>query len=258
MRIEIRDLEVTLSGNPVLRGVSASIPSGSSTAIVGVSGAGKTTILRCVAGLLHPSSGAVTIEGEAPESFYGRGLLSYLFQEPYLWRHLTVRQGLQLTFGLQGRDPDAEQIEEMLHRVGLTHAGSLYPYQLSVGMKARAAIARAFCIPPRVLLMDEPFAAIDPLRRLDLNRQVQQLRDEYGCTTLWVTHDVVEALQFATSIIAVAPPPAGTVEIIDLAGMPSILDNANLPAEALSVRDRILGVIKGESLYEEEEALEAV
>src|SRR5205085_4467076 len=127
---------------------------------------------------------------------------------------------LKLTFNLQGRKPDAGQIEELLQRVGLTHAKSLYPYQLSVGMKARAAIARAFCVPPRILLMDEPFAAIDPLRRLDLNKQVQRLREEFGCTALWATHDVVEALQFATQIIAIAPPPAGTATILDLSGMP--------------------------------------
>jgi ABC-type nitrate/sulfonate/bicarbonate transport system ATPase subunit len=106
--------------------------------------------------------------------------------------------------------------------------------------------------------MDEPFAAIDPLRRLDLNKQVQRLREEYGCTTLWVTHDIVEALQFATRIIAVAPPPVSTTTIIDLEGIPPILDNANLPAEALRLRDRILEVIKGGTVYNEEEVLEAV
>lgn len=258
MRVDIQNLGVNLSGRPVLRGVNARIPSGSSTAIVGVSGAGKTTILRCVAGLIQPSFGTVTIEDKPPQSFYGQGLLAYLFQEPYLWRHRTVRQGLELTFTLQGRRPDAGQIEGLLHSVGLTQAESLYPHQLSVGMKARAAIARAFCVPPRVLLMDEPFAAIDPLRRLDLNQQVQRLREGYGCTTLWVTHDVVEALQFATRIIAVAPPPSGTAAVIDLAGMPPIRDNASLPPEALSLRDRILAVIKGEAVYVQEEVLEAV
>lgn len=258
MRVNIKDLEVNLSGRPVLRGVNADILSGSSTAIVGVSGAGKTTILRCVAGLLQPSSGSVTIEGKPPQSFYGQGLLAYLFQEPYLWRHRTVRQGLELTFTLLGRTPDAGQIEALLNSVGLIQAEFLYPHQLSVGMKARAAIARAFCVPPRVLLMDEPFAAIDPLRRLDLNRQVQMLREGYGCTTIWVTHDVVEALQFATRIIAIAPPPDGTATVIDLVNMPPIHDNASLSFEALSLRDKILAVIKGEATYEREEVFEAV
>jgi ABC-type nitrate/sulfonate/bicarbonate transport system ATPase subunit len=258
MRIDIERVEVNLSGSPVLRGVSTIISAGASAAIVGMSGAGKTTLLRCVAGLTKPSAGTVAIDGKAPETFYGRGLLSYLFQEPYLWSHLTVQQSLELTFRLLGHTPDASQIDELLHRVGLINAKSLYPYQLSVGMKARAAIARAFCVPPRVFLMDEPFAAIDPLRRLDLNRQVQRLSQEFGCTALWATHDVVEALQFATQIIAIAPPPAGTATILDLSGMPQIKDNASLPVEALGVRNHILGIIKGEVVHNKEGVLETV
>lgn len=258
MRIDIEGVEVNLSGRPILRDISTHIPSGASVAIVGMSGAGKTTLLRCVAGLTKPSAGSVTIDGKAPETFYGRGLLSYLFQEPYLWGHLTVQQSLELTFKLFSHSPDANQIDELLHRVGLINAKSLYPYQLSVGMKARAAIARAFCVSPRILLMDEPFAAIDPLRRLDLNRQVQRLREEYGCTALWATHDVVEALQFATQIIAIAPPPVGTATNLDLSGMPPIEDNASLPAEALRLRNRILEIIKSEVVYDKEDTLETV
>jgi ABC-type nitrate/sulfonate/bicarbonate transport system ATPase subunit len=258
MKVEIDQVVVELSGRPVLRGFSASIPAGASAAVVGMSGSGKTTLLRCVAGLTKPSAGTVTIDGKPPETFYGRGLLSYLFQEPYLWSHLTVQQSLELTFTLLGHNPDADQIDDLLHRVGLINAKLLYPYQLSVGMKARAAIARAFCVPPRVLLMDEPFAAIDPLRRLDLNRQVQRLREEFGCTALWATHDVVEALQFATQIIAIAPSPAGTATILNLRGMPPIEDNASLPAEALQLRDRVLGIIRGDVAHRKEGVLETV
>lgn len=258
MRVDIEHLAVNLSGNPILRGVTTYIPAGASAAIVGMSGAGKTTLLRCVAGLTQPAAGTVTIDGKPPQSFYGRGLLSYLFQEPYLWRHLTVQGSLELAFRLHNLTPDAGQIDKLLHRVGLLSAKFHYPHQLSVGMKARAAIARAFCVTPRVLLMDEPFAAIDPLRRLDLNQQVQRLRGDFGCTTLWATHDVVEALQFATQIIALAPPPVGTVTVLDLSGMPPIQDNASLPGEALLVRDRILGIIKGESVLNEEGVLETI
>jgi NitT/TauT family transport system ATP-binding protein len=258
MRIDIEHLEVALSNHLVLRGLSAHIPSGASAAIVGMSGAGKTTLLRCVAGLTEPSDGTVTIDGKHPQKLYGSGLLSYLFQEPYLWTHLTVQQSLELTFRLLGSVPDEAQINNLLHRVGLTNAKLLYPYQLSVGMKARVAIARAFCVPPRVLLMDEPFAAIDPMRRLDLNQQVQQLRQQHGSTTLWVTHDVVEALQFATQIIALAPPPVGTATVLNLSGMPPIMDNASLPAEALLIRDQVLGIIKGEDMYQGEAILETV
>lgn len=246
MNINIDNLNVLLSNRLVLRDISLWVPSGASVAVVGMSGAGKTTLLRCVAGLTPPSRGQVSIDGKHPKEFYGQGLLSFLFQEACLWPHLTVWQTLELTFKLHGRSPDTAQIIRRLEMVGLTNASRLYPYQLSVGMKARTAIARAFCIPPRVLLMDEPFAAIDPLRRPELNRQVQDLRQEYGCTVMWVTHHVVEALQFATHAIAIAPPPDGTATMIDLTGIPLIEDSASLPKEALLTRDRILDIIKGE------------
>ncbi len=112
-------------------------------------------------------------------------------------------------------------------------------------MKARLAIARAFCVAPSLLLMDEPFAALDPLRRLDLNRQVQTMRREAGSTVLWVTHDVVEALQFATHVIAL-PHDLQITEVIDLRSLPPIADGANLPLEALAMRDRLLETIVGQ------------
>src|SRR4051812_40077787 len=106
---------------------------------------------------------------------------------------------------------------------------------MSVGMRARLAIARAFCVPPSLLLMDEPFAALDPLRRLDLNRQVQALRQETGCTVLWVTHDIVEAIQFATHVVAVSHG-GHRAQFFDLAAIPGFDDAANLPQEALAMR----------------------
>lgn len=246
MRVNIKQLKVSLSNRPVLCGIDLQIESGSSTAIVGLSGVGKTTLLRCIAGLTSPTSGAVLIDGKSPQEFYGGGLLSFLFQEACLWPHLTVQESLELTCKILGRVPNTSHIKHQLAMVGLANAASLYPYQLSVGMKARAAIARAFCIPPKVLLMDEPFAAIDPLRRLDLNRQVQDLRKQHNTTVIWVTHDVIEALQFATHIVAIAPPN-GITNSLDLSCIPPIEDSARLSVEALSLRNHILEVIKGDS-----------
>jgi NitT/TauT family transport system ATP-binding protein len=173
--------------------------------------------------------------------------MAFLFQEACLWRHLTARQTLELTFDLYGKATKNGAIEGLLERVGLSGFGAYYPHQMSVGMKARLAIARAFCVPPSLLLMDEPFAALDPLRRLDLNRQVQAMRREAGCTVLWVTHDVVEALQFATHVIALPHRPE-LAQVIDLASLPVIEDGASLPAEALAMRDRLLETIVGQPL----------
>jgi len=171
--------------------------------------------------------------------------MAFLFQETCLWRHLTAKQTLELAFKLCGQPADDGQAERLLARVGLSGFGSYYPHRMSVGMKARLAIARAFCVTPSLLLMDEPFAALDPLRRLDLNRQVQAMRRETGCTVMWVTHDVVEALQFATHVIALPHDHAHSTELIDLSGLPRIEDGASLPAEALAMRDRLLETIVG-------------
>lgn len=242
---------MSLGGRTVLHNLSLTIPSGASAAVVGVSGVGKTTLLRCVAGLLTPTTGRVIINGQPPGALYGQGALAFLFQEACLWRHLTARQTLELTLKLYGLPAHNGEIEKLLSRVGLSGFDSYYPHRMSVGMKARLAIARAFCVAPSVLLMDEPFAALDPLRRLDLNRQVQTMRREAGCTVMWVTHDVVEALQFATHVIALPHGNSKPVELLDLGTLPAIADGASLPAEALAMRDRLLETIVGDTPVED-------
>jgi NitT/TauT family transport system ATP-binding protein len=259
MRIAIDRLRVDLSGRTILHNVTTEITSGASAALVGRSGVGKTTILRCAAGLLAPTSGTVHIGDRQPRELYGQGMLSYLFQEACLWPHLTIKESLELTYRLHGIPPDLRAIDHQIGEVGLEAAAELYPYQLSVGMKARAAIARAFCIPPKVLLMDEPFASIDTLRRFDLNKQVQALRSEHGCTVVWVTHDVVEALQFATTVVAVSPDPARNITTLDVQGLPEITDPASLSPEALAIRDQILEIVVApQSKGEEECSIESL
>lgn len=276
MNITVQNLEVALANRTVLRNVSCEIPSGASLAVVGVSGAGKTTFLRALAGLIQPRQhadrkhwlskllangvngvrieGLVSIGGEAPAALYG-DRLAFLFQEACLWRNLTVEETLQLVYRMRDREPDPGRIAHQLDVVGLTAARDMYPHQLSVGMRARLAIARAFCIPPRLLLMDEPFAAVDPIRRVDLNRRVELLRRESGCTVAWVTHDVVEALQFGTHILALTPPPASTAEMIDIQGLSTIEDAASLPQDALAMRNSILRLITRPSASETELAV---
>jgi ABC-type nitrate/sulfonate/bicarbonate transport system ATPase subunit len=245
VKVDIDDLAVSLGGRAVLHNLTLSIPPGASTAIIGASGAGKTTLLRCVAGLLAPTAGTVLVDGREPANLYGKGAMAFLFQEACLWRHLTAQQTLELTFELYGRSAKNGEVAGLLARVGLSGFGNYHPHQMSVGMKARLAIARAFCVAPSLLLMDEPFAALDPLRRLDLNRQVQTMRREAGCTVLWVTHDVVEALQFATHVIALPHGPRET-QLIDLGSLSAIEDGANLPPDALAMRDRLLETIVGQ------------
>jgi NitT/TauT family transport system ATP-binding protein len=234
---------VTLGGNPVLRDLSFAVPEGLSVAIVGQSGTGKTTLLRAIAGLIKPTSGEVFIDGSAPAELYGSAKLAFLFQEAYLWQHLTVRQNLELIYQVHRRPVDETHLISQLKTVGLQDATDLYPFQLSVGMKARAAIARALCLPPQVLLMDEPFAGLDPVRRTELNKTIQTTCHRLGATSLWVTHDVVEALMFGDLVMAMAP--SKVIELFDTRSLPHVTDAGILPEPVRSLRDRIISVTSG-------------
>lgn len=245
MRIEIENLSITLGECEVLAGINLDIESGRSVAVVGKSGVGKTTLLRAIAGLIVPTIGCIRIGSSPPEAYYGSAKLAFLFQQAYLWQHLTVRQNLELLYQLHGRPVDWPHICAQLDAVDLRDAESLYPFQLSAGMKARAAIARALCLPPQVLLMDEPFAALDPVRRADLNQKVQQTCQAMGATTVWITHDVVEALMFADRIVVVASP--SNVASFDTATLPIVNDPGNLPLQTRDLRDRIIAACWGES-----------
>lgn len=207
MKVDIESLAVSLGGRAVLHNLALSIPSGSSTAIVGASGAGKTTLLRCVAGLLPPTSGRVLVDGRAPACLYGQGAMSFLFQEACLWRHLTAQRTLELTFELYGRQPAAAEVAGLLARVGLSGFGSYYPHQMSVGMKARLAIARAFCVAPSLLLMDEPFAALDEITRADMRYLLLDLWSRTNATVVFVTHSVTEAAILSDRVVVMAARP---------------------------------------------------
>ncbi|MDL2355537.1 MAG: ATP-binding cassette domain-containing protein [Pseudomonadota bacterium] len=238
MQIDIHQLSVKLGGQTVLHGVDLSIPSGSAVALVGQSGTGKTTLLRTMAGLIEPDGGQVLIDSQPPAFHYGSTHLAFLFQKATLWQHLSLRANLELVYELHGRVIDHAHIDAQLAMVGLSAAAALFPYQLSVGMAARAAIARALCLPPRVLLMDEPFAALDPVRRATLNTTIRATCRRLGATSVLVTHDVVEALQYADLVIVLAP--SHSVDVFDTRALPTIDDAGNLPAPVRALRDRIL------------------
>jgi sulfate transport system ATP-binding protein len=183
--------------------VSLEIPSGSLTALLGPSGSGKSTLLRAIAGLEGLDSGTVTIEGrdvthEPPQR---RGI-GFVFQHYAAFKHMTVRDNV--AFGLTIRKrPKSEirrKVDELLDIVGLEGFQHRYPAQLSGGQRQRMALARALAVDPRVLLLDEPFGALDAKVRTDLRQWLRRLHDEVHVTTVLVTHDQEEALDVADRI----------------------------------------------------------
>ena len=183
--------------------VSLEIPSGSLTALLGPSGSGKSTLLRSIAGLEGLDSGTVTIEGRdvTDEPPQRRGI-GFVFQHYAAFKHMTVRDNV--AFGLTIRKrPKAEvdrRVDELLEIVGLEGFRNRYPAQLSGGQRQRMALARALAVDPQVLLLDEPFGALDAKVRTDLRQWLRRLHDEVHVTTVLVTHDQEEALDVADRI----------------------------------------------------------
>jgi osmoprotectant transport system ATP-binding protein len=196
------------SAEPVLRDFSLEVPEGSLCVLLGRSGAGKSTALRLVNRLIEPSSGRVTVGGEdvrLRNAYELRRSIGYVLQRVGLLPHLSVGENVGLVPSLLGW-PEArtsERIEELLELVGLEPAKyrDRSPAQLSGGQQQRVGFARALAAYPRVLLMDEPFGALDPVTRTDLREEMLALQRRLGVTAMLVTHDVIEALVLADEIV---------------------------------------------------------
>ncbi|MGA8102405.1 MAG: ABC transporter ATP-binding protein [Candidatus Acidiferrales bacterium] len=211
--IEIRDLGksfVPRRGVTVeaIRHIDLTVPAGEFLAIVGPSGCGKSTLLHLVAGLEKPSSGTVRIGGAAPEELARRHRLGVAFQDPALLPWLSVRTNLGLPFKLAGAPVNQERVQELIDLVGLKGFELARPSQLSGGMRQRAAIARSLCLQPDVLLLDEPFGALDAVTRRRLNIELERIWRDRAITTLLVTHSVEEALFLSDRTIVMERPGA--------------------------------------------------
>src|SRR5437764_6214622 len=217
MAIEARNVTRTFGESVARTGVSLDVASGSLTALLGPSGSGKSTLLRVIAGLETPDAGEVFISGHeatalAPQK---RGV-GFVFQHYAPFKHMTVWDNV--AFGLQIRRRPKEEIrrrvDELLELVQLAGLGKRYPAQLSGGQRQRMALARALAPEPEVLLLDEPFGALDARVRVELRQWLLRLHDEMHVTTIFVTHDQEEALELSDSIVVmnkgrveqVAPP----------------------------------------------------
>jgi len=231
MSIEIRNVRKNFGSFSALNDISLDVPSGELVALLGPSGCGKTTLLRIIAGLETPDAGSIHFHGEdATQRQVRERQVGFVFQHYALFRHMTVFENV--AFGLRVRPKktrpnEAEihrRVHELLNLVQLDWLADRFPPQLSGGQRQRIALARALAVEPKVLLLDEPFGALDAQVRKDLRRWLRRLHDELHITSVFVTHDQEEALEVADTIVVMNK---GVVEQIGTPG--EVYDNPASP-----------------------------
>jgi NitT/TauT family transport system ATP-binding protein len=226
-----------------LEGISLQIQRREFVTFLGPSGCGKSTLLKIVSGLSPVSEGQARVNGITPEN--ARELMSFIFQDATLlpWRTVEENVGLGLELDHAARALRKERVDRMLELVSLSHVANRYPRQLSGGMKMRVSIARALVNRPRILLMDEPFAALDEMTRDRLNEELLRLYAEQKWTVLFVTHSVAEAVFLSTRIVILAAHPGRVAHEIPIdLPWPRTADTRESPAyeEAITHASRLL------------------
>ena len=201
-------------GRQALAPTGLDVHAGDFVALIGPSGCGKTTLLRLVAGLIQPSEGRIEHAGRAGAAVADR--LAYVFQDPTLLPWLTVRDNVALPLRIAGqpRTQCLPVVERTLALVGLAQAAGQYPRELSGGMRMRVSIARALTRDPQLLLLDEPFGALDEMTRDRLNEELLRLRGQSRWTAMFVTHSVTEAVFLASRVVVLAASPGRIHDIV--------------------------------------------
>jgi NitT/TauT family transport system ATP-binding protein len=228
----------------VLRDVTFSVPQGSVAALIGPSGCGKTTLLNCMCGLLKPTAGRLWVDGKEPLQARRERYFGLVPQEASLFEWKTVFQNIMLPFQIFGQRQDRhelrEQVEHLIHLVGLNGFEHAYPRALSGGMKQRVSLARALSFNPPVLLLDEPFGALDAQTREQMNVEVLRIWSEVENTMVLITHDITEAVLLADRIFVMSARPSSIRAVIDVE-IPrprgrEVLDSAELREHAREIR----------------------
>ena len=200
----MKDINITFDGFHASRDVSFGIEKGHLAALLGPSGSGKTTILRMIAGLDRPDDGDILVEGKRINEIPGsRRGIGFVFQNYALFRYMTVEKNIAFGLEIQKKSKKEikERVDELLELTSMKDLGKRYPHQLSGGQRQRVAFARALAPNPHLLLLDEPFAAIDAKVRRELRNWLKEMIGQVGVTSIFVTHDQEEAMEVADTII---------------------------------------------------------
>ncbi len=249
MSIEIANIKKSFGRTQVLNDISLDIPSGQMVALLGPSGSGKTTLLRIIAGLEHQTSGHIRFHGTDVSRLHARDRkVGFVFQHYALFRHMTVFDNI--AFGLtvlpRRERPNAAAIKakvtKLLEMVQLAHLADRYPAQLSGGQKQRVALARALAVEPQILLLDEPFGALDAQVRKELRRWLRQLHEELKFTSVFVTHDQEEATEVADRVVVMSQ---GNIEQADAPDQVWREPATRFVLEFMGEVNRLQGTIRG-------------
>jgi NitT/TauT family transport system ATP-binding protein len=229
--IDIEGLSMIFRGRGLetvaLKNANLTVGEGEFISLIGPSGCGKTTLLRIIADLVEPTEGRVSVAGKSPKEARLAREYGYVFQAPVLYEWRTVLANVMLPLEIMGYPKEArrERAAKLLKMVGLQDFHKSYPWQLSGGMQQRVSIARALAFDPKLLLMDEPFGALDEITREAMNDELLRIWQETGKTVVFVTHSIPEAVFLSSRIVVMTPRP-GKIERVIEVDLPYPRDNA--------------------------------
>jgi len=254
--VDIRGLSLTYEAadGPVyaLSNVDLDVAEGEFVSFIGPSGCGKTTLLRVIADLEQPAGGHIKVNGVSPGEARLRRDYGFIFQAPALYPWRTIQKNVELPLEIFGvpRAARRERSQRQLELVNLKGFERKFPWQLSGGMQQRASIARALSFDPKLLLMDEPFGALDEIVRDHLNEQLLQLWDKTRKTVLFVTHSIPEAVFLSSKIVVMSPRPGRIIDVIDASGLGRKLEIRETP-EFLRIAHRVREGLRAGHSYDD-------
>ncbi len=219
--VRVTDLDVTYGARTAtptfaLRNISFTVPEGKFVSLIGPSGCGKSTLLRVLADVLPPSSGEVLVGGQTPQQLRSQRLTGFMFQDANLLPWYTVRENIAILARVARRPRSRQEIEELAELVGLSDFLDRHPHELSGGMRQRVALARSYALDPSLLLMDEPFGALDEITRQRMNDELLRVWERRQQSVFFVTHSIPEAVYLSDRVLVMAPRPGRIVADIEI------------------------------------------